>query len=94
VCTRKVSAARAARDAAAAAEERERVAASQREHKVQEQRTERSFDWAQLGLTAATATITVNAFAGFGHQMVVDSSSAALLIPGGQGFLLDVRLKA
>ena len=85
MCTRKVSAARAARDAAAA-EERERVAASQREHKVQEQRTERSFDWAQLGLTAATATITVNAFAGFGHQMVVDSSSAALLILGEQGF--------
>ena len=53
-----------------------------------------SIDWAQLGLTAATATITAHAIAGFQPQMVVDPSSAALLIPGEQGFLLDVRPKA
>ena len=45
-----------------------------------------SIDWAQLGLTAATATITANAIAGFQTPMVVDPSSAALLILGEQGF--------
>jgi hypothetical protein len=48
-------------------------------------------DWAKLGLSAATATITASAIAGFQGDLSVSAAQPTIVVPAAKGWLLAVH---